>query len=87
MANKEYTSNDLRTALRMDTREAANYLGFAPYTLRRARTTGKLAGVPSPKYRRTGSRKITYELQWLDEWIEQFEPQVNTAQNTDARRS
>ena len=79
--NPKYTSPDLKGALKMDTKEAAEYLGFAPFTLRRARTTGKLAGVPPPLYRRM-LRKIVYEKQWLDEWLDQFEPQTNTAQNT-----
>jgi len=82
MINPKYASDDLKGALGMDTNEAAYYLGFAPYTLRRARTTGKLAGVPPPKYRRVGRRKIIYERQWLDDWIEQFQPQINTAQNS-----
>jgi hypothetical protein len=79
--NPKHASLDLKGALKMPTNEAAEYLGFAPFTLRRARTTGKLAGVPPPKYRRMG-RKIVYEKQWLDEWLEQFQPQMNTAQNT-----
>ena len=79
--NPKYASPDLKGALKMDTKEAAEYLGFAPFTLRRARTTGKLGGVSPPKYRRMG-RKIIYEKQWLDQWLEQFQPQINTAQNT-----
>ena len=85
MTNPKYLSLDLKAALGMNTNEAAEYLGFAPYTLRRARTTGKLSGVPPPKYRRMG-RKIIYELQWLDEWREQFQPQFNTAQNVVGRK-
>ncbi len=64
----------------VDTHEAANFLGFAPYTLRRSRSTGKLAGVTAPKYRRIG-RKITYPPPWLVEWRDQFKPQNSTAQN------
>jgi hypothetical protein len=78
--NPKYASPDLKGALKMDTKEAAEYLGFAPFTLRRARTTGRLSGVPPPMYRRMG-RKIVYEKQWLDQWLAQFEPQTSTAQN------
>ena len=80
MSNPKYASKDLKQALPMDTHEAAFYLGFAEYTLRRSRTTGKLGGVDPPKYRKLGS-KILYQKDWLDDWLAQFEPQTNTAQN------
>jgi len=63
-----------------DTHEAATFLGFSSYTLRRSRSTGKLAGVPAPRYRRIG-KKVIYEPLWLAAWRDQFKPQNNTAQN------
>lgn len=79
---KTQTEKQIREAIeRLDTHEAANYLGFKSYTLRRSRTTGRLAGVNAPKYRRIGSKTIVYEKVWLDQWLEQFEPQNSTAQN------
>jgi hypothetical protein len=85
--NPKYASPDLKLAFGLNNNEAAAYLGFAPYTLRRSRTTGKLAGVPPPKYRKIGRRKVVYMISWLDEWLEQFQPQINTAQNNEERYS
>ncbi len=65
---------------RLSSIQAAAYLGCAPYTIRRSRQTGKLAGVAAPKYRKQG-KTVVYEKVWLDEWKTQFEPQYNTAQN------
>lgn len=62
----------------LSTRQAAAYLGLAPHTLRRARSTGVLCGVTGPSYLRIGTRKVLYERRGLDLWIEQFEPKVST---------
>lgn len=64
---------------RLNTEEAARYLGFAPNTMRWSRSVGKLAGVDHPKYRKIG-RRVFYEMTALNEWLEQFQEQTNTAQ-------
>lgn len=63
---------------RLDTHESAKELGFASITLRMSRVTGVLAGVPAPTYRKLG-RKVVYDRVILDQWLEQFANQSNTA--------
>ena len=63
---------------RLDTHNAAKIIGFASTTLRISRVTGILAGVPAPAYRKIG-RKVVYDRVVLDEWLNQFENQNNTA--------
>lgn len=67
----------------MDTRltniEAAKHLGFSPSTLNNSRSTGLLAGVKAPPYRKLGSKSIFYDRADLEAWIEQFELQTSTS--------
>ncbi|MGM0988501.1 MAG: helix-turn-helix domain-containing protein [Pseudomonadota bacterium] len=53
-------------------REAADFLGLQPATLRQSRWTGQLAGVKAPPFIRMG-RNIRYRAEDLDEWLAQFE--------------
>lgn len=64
----------------LSTKDAARFLGVAPYTLRRARSRGMLCGVPAPRFQRIGTRMIRYELNELKQWLEQFRPYRNTAE-------
>ena len=64
--------------LRLDTHAAGKIIGFASSTLRMSRVTGILAGVPAPAYRKV-VRKVVYDRVVLDEWLNQFENQNNTA--------
>lgn len=60
-----------------DTNEAAPYLGVKPDTLRNSRSTGRLAGVTPPKYKKIGG-KVYYSRAALDEWLSQFPEQTCT---------
>ena len=62
----------------LDTHQSAKELGLASNTLRASRTSGVLCGVPAPVYRKLG-RKVAYERVILDEWLDQFANQPNTA--------
>jgi hypothetical protein len=53
-------------------REAADFLGLQPATLRQSRWTGKLAGVSAPVFIRMG-RNIRYRADDLNTWLGQFE--------------
>ena len=53
----------------LNTRSAANYLGFSEAYLRKARRG--LTSVPGPKFRRIGGRVI-YDRAFLDSWLCQF---------------
>lgn len=57
-------------------REAANYLGFRPATLRQSRWSGKLAGTQSPKYITFG-RNVRYEPAELDRWAKRLAGEVS----------
>lgn len=63
----------------LTTEEAASYLGFTANTLRNSRSTGCLAGVQSPPYRKMGF-KVRYERSTLDMWLAQFEERTSTSQ-------
>jgi len=64
----------------LTTREAAQYIGFHPNTLRNSRYLGRLAGVEAPAYRKFG-RVCRYKLADLDEWLNQFQTQTSTSEN------
>jgi hypothetical protein len=74
----QYSSKYLRGYL--STEDAAAYLGYQPYTLRRARFENLLAGVVPPTYVKQGSR-VFYRLEDLTNWLSQFKPQTSTAEN------
>ncbi len=48
--------------------EAAEYLGYKPYTLRRARADKMLSGKPEPKYSKSG-KAVRYRKSDLDDWM------------------
>ena len=52
----------------MTSKEAAEYLRYSEYTLRRARVSKYLAGVAAPPYHKIG-RTVRYKKEELDEWI------------------
>ncbi len=76
MTNQVEQSNG--QPLRLDTNQAAEFIGFKPSTLKISRVTGMLAGVNSPEYRKLG-RKVVYDRTVLVEWMNQFKNQANTA--------
>ena len=63
---------------RLDTDEASAFIGFKPSTMKLSRVTGTLAGVNTPVFRKIG-RKVFYDRAVLEEWLNQFENQPNTA--------
>lgn len=82
MVNTKHVNDGLKFFLQsgLNSHKAAEYIGVAEYTLRRSRTAGILLGKEAPSYRKMG-RKVIYELETLQNWRNQFEPQTNTAQN------
>ena len=62
----------------LDTHESAYHIGLASNTVRISRVSGTLCGVPAPTYRKIG-RKVVYDRVVLNEWLEQFANQQNTA--------
>lgn len=61
--------------------EAALYLGFTSDSLKASRTTGILAGVPSPTYTKIGTKSVRYRPEDLDAWVEQYAKVVEKAGN------
>jgi len=56
----------------LTSKEAAIYLGYSEYTLRKSRGVGgKIAGVNGPVFKRCGTR-IRYTIESLDKWLDQF---------------
>ncbi len=60
------------------TKEAAQFLGFKPSTLRNSRYIGRLAGVKAPAYKKIGS-VCRYDRMVLDNWLAQFKEQTCTS--------
>ena len=51
--------------------EAADYLGYSEYSLRRSRCEGQsLSGHKTPDFVRIGTKTIRYKKEVLDDWIE-----------------
>ncbi|WP_415905399.1 hypothetical protein ACMXYW_04680 [Neptuniibacter sp. QD48_55] len=68
---KRYTSN-----------EAAFFLGYAEFTLRKSRMDGLLAGVKAPPYQKQG-HSVFYSENDLIKWLRQFPKQTFTHQFSD----
>lgn len=51
----------------MTSREAAEYLGYSDYTMKRARVDGNLAGRTQPKYTKWG-KSVRYLKKDLEAW-------------------
>ena len=50
--------------------EAAKYLGYSEYSLRKSRCDGNtLCGHPTPDFIRIGTKTIRYKQESLDAWI------------------
>lgn len=63
---------------RFTTHQAARFIGCAPSTLKISRVTGTLLGRRAPAYRKLG-RKVVYDRDVLQAWLEQFGTRTNTA--------
>ncbi|MCO7248062.1 helix-turn-helix domain-containing protein [Halomonas sp. Mc5H-6] len=57
-------------------REAAEYLGYRPASLRQSRFMGTLAGAKPPKHTKLG-RGVRYDIADLNAWIEQVAKEVS----------
>jgi len=69
---------DVQLQPHLDTHESANHIGLASNTVRISRVSGTLCGVAAPPYRKLG-RKVIYDRVILDQWLDQFSNQPNTA--------
>jgi hypothetical protein len=65
----------------MNTKEAAEFLGYAEKTLRASRVSGTLAGVTAPLYTKRGGICI-YEKDDLKNWKSQFKKITHTGQSS-----
>lgn len=63
---------------RLNSSEAAIFIGCSSSTMKISRVTGRLLGKAAPTYRKLG-KKVVYDLTVLQEWLEQFANQKNTA--------
>lgn len=68
---------DQRVDTLVDTKEAARRLGFAPYTVRASRCTGRLGGFPAPAHVKVG-RLVRYRASELDRWQRELPERVRT---------
>lgn len=80
MAINKYSPTPAVSPHLLDTENASLIIGFKPSTLKLSRVTGTLAGVEAPVFKKLG-RKVVYEREVLEEWLDQFQPQQNTAQD------
>lgn len=64
----------------LDTKQAAELLGFSQSTIANSRYTGLLGGVTAPKFRKMG-KSIRYEQSTLNTWRSQFKEQVSTSES------
>lgn len=51
----------------LNERQAAEYLGFSPLTLRQSRWNNELAGLPAPQHVYFG-RNVRYKFSVLQQW-------------------
>lgn len=63
----------------LSNKEASQYIGCAPNSLKQSRVSGLLFGVPAPAFLKMGYN-IRYKLTTLDDWLSQFTEKQNTAQ-------
>ncbi len=59
-------------------KEAADFIGCAPSTLKISRVTGVLLGERSPPFIKLG-KKVVYDRETLQSWIDRFGTKNNTA--------
>jgi hypothetical protein len=62
----------------LNTEQAAELIGCAPYTLKRSRCDGELFARPAPVFRKMG-RKVVYDADVIRQWIAAFPVKPNTA--------
>lgn len=63
----------------LNTRQAADYLGFSPITINNSRYTGLLGGVTAPGFVKMG-KSVFYKPSTLDDWLSQFKEQTSTSE-------
>lgn len=67
------------TPIYLDSREAAQFLGFSLSTLNNARYTGLLGGVKAPAFSKIG-KSVRYKKPTLENWLAQFQEQTSTSE-------
>ncbi|BBN60267.1 helix-turn-helix domain-containing protein [Hydrogenovibrio marinus] len=55
----------------LTSKEAAEFLGCAEITLRAARVSGVLFGLPAPAFKKLG-RRVYYSIEELEAWVLQI---------------
>lgn len=76
LSYKEYL---VMKRVNLTNKEAAEYIGCAPSTLKQSRSSEKLFGKVPPKHLKMGT-SVRYKLSTLDEWMSQFTERSNTMQ-------
>ena len=61
------------------TKSSAKFLDCAEQTLKQSRVTGKLFGVPAPKFIKLGN-SVRYKRETLQAWCDQFTEVSNTGE-------
>ncbi len=61
----------------LNTKQAADFLGFSEITLKMSRTSGKMAGTKAPPYIKVG-KSVRYKQSDLIDWLGQFEVRTET---------
>ena len=63
----------------LSSKQAAEMLGVAESTLRKARSGDRiLLGAEPPPYRKLGRKKVVYEAEAITQWINKHFPEANT---------
>lgn len=65
----------------MNSKEAAEFLGYSDQTIRISRSTGSLAGVDAPPFIKQG-RKVIYDKEDLIVWQSQFKKIIHLGQSS-----
>lgn len=68
----------------LDSADFAKILCTNPSVIRKSRGTGTLFGLPSPKCRRRGSRKVLYSIEEVNAWLEAWKQSSPEMRVTDA---
>ena len=79
--------NDPLVKSRLNTIEAAQFLGVAHESLKRSRWSCRLWGRAAPKFIKEGSGNVRYLRSTLEEWLKISQEYESTADYSNRRRS
>ena len=74
-----HSDNKGRTMDRLNTSDAAEFLGVAPESLKRSRWSGVLWGRPAPAFVKEGRGNVRYLRSTLEEWLQGSKEYTSTA--------